>query len=97
MNTVFPARAEGLEVEEKGMMRRVKFNPEVTLGHLLQIGGFLALAVTTWIAIDRRVTGLEIRQSYVEIRLEKIENVTRLGIENQNDIVKILKNQMKTP
>jgi len=45
-------------------VRQFRFNPEVTLGNLLQLISMGAALVTLWTSLDKRLTALELRESY---------------------------------
>ena len=44
--------------------RQLRFNPEITLGNILQLVSMAAALVTLWTSMDKRITAVELRESY---------------------------------
>ena len=44
--------------------KRFRFVPEVTLGNVLQLVSIIAAVVGLWINMDKRITAVEVRESY---------------------------------
>jgi len=72
--------------------RSLRFNPEVNLGHLLQIGSLIVAIVVFAVVTDRRFTVLEIKQLYYDKILEEIQVQVKLLSDNQTAV---LRNQDK--
>jgi predicted outer membrane lipoprotein len=43
---------------------RFRFNPEITLGHVLQLASVFAVLSAMWFNMDKRVTSVELRQDF---------------------------------
>src|SRR5258706_13429470 len=43
---------------------RFRFIPEITLGNVLQLVSLAAAVVGLWINMDKRISGVELRESY---------------------------------
>jgi len=51
--------------------KRFRFIPEITLGNALQLLSFAAAVVGLWVSLDKRLSAVELRESYaVEERRE---------------------------
>ena len=51
--------------------KRFRFIPEITLGNVLQLLSFGGAVVGLWVSLDRRLSAVELRESYaVEERRE---------------------------
>ena len=44
--------------------KRIRFTPEITLGNLLQLLSIAAAVVGLWINMDKRISTMEVRESY---------------------------------
>ena len=44
--------------------RQVKFNPEITLGNILQLLSMAGALIALWTSMDKRLTAVELRESY---------------------------------
>ncbi len=44
--------------------RQLKFNPEITLGNILQLVSMAGALIALWTNMDKRLTAVELRQSY---------------------------------
>ena len=44
--------------------KRFRFIPEITLGNLLQLVSLAAAVVGLWINMDKRISAVELRESY---------------------------------
>ncbi|HMP82707.1 MAG TPA: hypothetical protein PKA41_08410 [Verrucomicrobiota bacterium] len=63
--------------------RRFRFIPEITLGHVLQLLSLVAAVVGLWVSLDKRISTLEVRESYaVEERRDLKKSMATLA-ENQ--------------
>ena len=63
--------------------RRFRFIPEVTLGNVLQLLSFAAAVVGLWVSLDKRISAVEVRESYsVEERRDLKKSLATL-VENQ--------------
>ena len=63
--------------------RRFRFVPEITLGNVLQLLSFAAAVVGLWVSLDKRISAVEVRESYsVEERRDLKKSLATLA-ENQ--------------
>ena len=63
--------------------RRFRFIPEITLGNILQLLSFAAAVVGLWVSLDKRISAVEVRESYsVEERRDLKKSLATL-VENQ--------------
>ena len=46
--------------------KRFRFVPEITLGNVLQLVSIGAAVVGLWINMDKRITAVEVRESYAQ-------------------------------
>ena len=44
--------------------RQLRFNPEITLGNILQLVSMAAALVTLWTSMEKRIRAVELRESY---------------------------------
>ena len=44
--------------------KRFRFIPEVTLGNVLQLLSLAAAVVGLWVSLDKRISAVELRESY---------------------------------
>jgi uncharacterized coiled-coil protein SlyX len=66
-----------------GNGRLFRFNREITLGNLLQLGSFVVALVAMWTSMDKRLTAVELRESFaVEERRDLKKSLATL-VENQ--------------
>jgi len=66
-----------------GSVRLFRFNREVTLGNLLQLASFVVALVAMWTSMDKRLTAVEMRESFaVEERRDLKRSMATLA-ENQ--------------
>ena len=64
-------------------MKRFRFTPEVTLGNVLQLLSLAAAVVGLWFNLDKRISAVEVRESYaLEERRELKKSLATL-VENQ--------------
>jgi hypothetical protein len=69
--------------EKKKRTSKVRFIPEVTLGNVLQLISIGAAVVGMWVNMDKRISAVEMRESYsIEERRELKKNFATLA-ENQ--------------
>ena len=45
-------------------VKRFRFTPEVTLGNVLQLLSLAAAVVGLWVNLDKRISAVEVRESY---------------------------------
>ncbi len=63
--------------------RQLKFNPEITLGNVLQLVSMAGALIALWTNMDKRLTAVELRQSYtIEERRDLKRSMDTLS-ENQ--------------
>lgn len=63
--------------------KRFRFIPEITLGHVLQLLSLAAAVVGLWVSLDKRISAVEVRESYaVEERRDLKQSMATLA-ENQ--------------
>ena len=63
--------------------KRIRFTPEITLGNVLQLLSIAAAVVGLWINMDKRISSIEVRESYaIEERHDLKASINRLT-ENQ--------------
>ena len=48
----------------KNGTRQLKFNPEITLGNILQLVSMAGALIALWTSMDKRLTSMELHQSY---------------------------------
>jgi hypothetical protein len=66
-----------------GNGRLFRFNREITLGNLLQLASFIVALVAMWTSMDKRLTAVELRESFaVEERRDLKKSMATLA-ENQ--------------
>ena len=66
--------------ENKTNLRGVRFVPEVTLGHVLQVLAVAAAVVGLWVNLDKRLTALELHRSFaMDEQKELKRTLTALG------------------
>ncbi len=64
-------------------IKRFRFTPEITLGNALQLLSLAAAVVGLWMNLDKRVSAVEVRESYaIEEQRELKRSLTTL-VENQ--------------
>ena len=64
-------------------VKRFRFTPEVTLGNLLQLLSLAAAVVGLWVNLDKRISAVEVRESYaIEERRDLKKSLAAL-VENQ--------------
>lgn len=68
------------ENQSRGLFR---WNPEITLGHLLQIASFAAVLAAMWFNMDKRLTSVEMRQDYTKEERQEIKQTLKSLSENQ--------------
>ena len=63
--------------------KRFRFNPEVTLGNVLQLLTIAGAVVGMWVSMDKRISAVELRESFaVEERRDMKKSLATL-VENQ--------------
>ena len=63
--------------------KKFRFIPEITLGNVLQLLSFAAAVVGLWVSLDKRISAVEVRESYsVEERRDLKKSLATL-VENQ--------------
>lgn len=64
-------------------IKRFRFTPEVTLGNVLQLLSLAAAVIGLWVNLDKRLSAVEVRESYaLEERRELKQSLATL-VENQ--------------
>ena len=73
-----------METETEDLKKeRIRFIPEVTLGHVLQLLTVAAAVVGLWMSLDKRLAAVEMQESYaLEERRELKKSLTAV-IETQ--------------
>lgn len=68
--------------------KRFRFVPEITLGNVLQLVSIGAAVVGMWVNMDKRITAVELRESYsVEERRDMKKSIATLA-ETQATLVR---------
>ncbi len=62
---------------------RIRFNPEVTLGHILQLASLGAVLTTMWFSLDKRVANVELRQDLAGEERREMKRTLSALAENQ--------------
>ena len=64
----------------------MKYNSEVTLGHLIQVGTIIGACVVAWIAFEHRIAAIEFKTSELSASLKRHEEIIAelSKIEQQN-------------
>ena len=63
--------------------KKFRFVPEVTLGNVLQLLSIAAAVIALWVNMDKRITAVEMRESYaIEERRDLKKSLATLA-ENQ--------------
>ncbi len=81
--------------------RQLRFSPEITLGNLLQLVSMAAALVALWTSIDKRITAVELRESFaVEERRDLKKSIATMAesqalLTRTVDRVSILMEQQK--
>ncbi len=68
-------------------MPRIRFNPEINLGHLVQLFGFVLAVVGLYYAMDKRVTILERGNA---TQASQLTELVRIVDENSKSIVRLV-------
>ena len=64
-------------------LRKFRFIPEITLGNVLQLISLGAAVVALWVNMDKRISAVELRESYsIEERRDMKKSLATLA-ENQ--------------
>src|ERR1041384_5013092 len=58
-----------------GRRPRIRFNPEVTLGHVLQLASFFAVVTAMWFNMDKRIASIELRQDFATEERREMKRV----------------------
>ncbi len=69
--------------QHNGIARGFRFNPEVTLGNVLQLVTMGAALVTLWTSMDKRLTAVELRESYAIEERRDLKKTVATMAENQ--------------
>ena len=71
------------EQANNNQTKRFRFTPEITLGNVLQLFSIVAAVIGLWINMDKRISAVELRESYaVEERHDLKKSLATLA-ENQ--------------
>ncbi|MBA4150598.1 MAG: hypothetical protein H0X66_20995 [Verrucomicrobia bacterium] len=63
--------------------RQIRFNPEVTLGNLLQLISMGAALITVWTSMDKRLSAVELREGYAIEERRDLKKSMEALTENQ--------------
>ena len=66
-----------------GHRPRIRFNPEVTLGHVLQLASFFAVVTAMWFNMDKRIASIELRQDFATEERREMKRVLNALSESQ--------------
>jgi hypothetical protein len=81
-------REEKMSKPSNNNLKRFRFVPEVTLGNVLQLVSIGAAVVGMWVNMDKRITAVELRESYsVEERRDLKKSLATLA-ETQATLVR---------
>ncbi|MFN7138790.1 MAG: hypothetical protein ACK4UN_05590 [Limisphaerales bacterium] len=64
-------------------VKHLRFNPEITLGNLLQLISMGAALITVWTSMDKRLTAVELRESYAIEERRNLKKSMETLTENQ--------------
>ena len=70
------------ETENNGS-RLFRFNREITLGNLLQLGSFVVALVAMWTSMDKRLTSVELRESFAAEERRDLKKSLATLVDNQ--------------
>lgn len=63
--------------------RPLKFNPEITLGNILQLVSMAGALIALWTNMDKRLTAVELRQTYATEERRDVKKSLEALTENQ--------------
>lgn len=66
-----------------GNGRLFRFNREITLGNLLQLASFIVALVAMWTSMDKRLTAVELRESFAAEERRDLKQSLATLVENQ--------------
>ena len=72
-------------------MSKIRFNPEITLGHIIHGLTMLGALVALWLNLNNRVTVVEVKQAYEEQKQQDLARSFEMAVENQNKLIEILR------
>lgn len=64
-------------------IKRWRFTPEVTLGNVLQLLSLAAAVVGLWVNLDKRISAVEVRESYAAEERRELKQSLATLVENQ--------------
>lgn len=64
-------------------IKRWRFTPEVTLGNVLQLLSLAAAVVGLWVNLDKRISAVEVRESYAAEERRELKKSLATLVENQ--------------
>lgn len=70
------------ETENNGG-RFFRFNREITLGNLLQLGSFVIALVAMWTSMDKRLTSVELRETFAAEERRDLKKSLATLVDNQ--------------
>jgi len=71
------------EQSENNGGRLFRFNREITLGNLLQLGSFIVALVALWTSMDKRLTSVELRETFAAEERRDLKKSLSTLAENQ--------------
>jgi hypothetical protein len=66
-----------------GNGRLFRFNREITLGNLLQLASFVVALVAMWTSMDKRLTAVELRESFAAEERRDLKKSLATLVDNQ--------------
>jgi hypothetical protein len=66
-----------------GNGRLFRFNREITLGNLLQLASFVVALVAMWTSMDKRLTSVELRETFAAEERRDLKKSLGTLVENQ--------------
>jgi len=70
------------ETESNGG-RLFRYNREITLGNLLQLASFVAALVAMWTSMDKRLTSVELRETFAAEERRDLKRSLSTLVDNQ--------------
>src|SRR5271165_6895906 len=71
------------EETENNNGRLFRFNREITLGNLLQLASFVVALVAMWTSMDKRLTAVELRETFADEERRDLKRSLATLVENQ--------------
>ena len=63
--------------------KKIRFTPEITLGNVLQLLSIAAAGIGMWINMDKRISAMEVRESYAMEERHDLKTSINTLTENQ--------------